>query len=58
MVEHGLQSVVFANPAHDFPQRVSYSRDGNRLTAIVSGGDGQGITFAYRRIGCSGALRP
>lgn len=58
MVEHGAQSVVFANPAHDFPQRVSYARQGNRLTATVSGGDGQAITFPYRRISCTNALRP
>lgn len=27
------QSVVFENPGHDFPQRIIYSREGDRLTA-------------------------
>lgn len=29
--------VVFANPAHDFPQRVLYSREGDVLTARIEG---------------------
>ena len=26
----------FENPDHDFPQRITYSRDGDRLTATIS----------------------
>jgi hypothetical protein len=29
-------SVTFENPDHDFPQRISYARDGNALTATIS----------------------
>ena len=35
IVEEGR--VVFENPTHDFPQRIIYRRDGNRLTARVEG---------------------
>ena len=31
------QSVVFENPAHDFPWRIEYQREGERLTARISG---------------------
>jgi hypothetical protein len=29
-------SVVFANPDHDYPQQIEYSRQENRLSAIIS----------------------
>ena len=33
--------IRFENPAHDFPQRVEYRREGNTLLAEISGpGDG------------------
>lgn len=31
---------VFENPAHDFPQRVIYRRDGDRLTGRIEGHSG------------------
>lgn len=37
LAELGEGRVTFANPAHDFPQRVSYRRDGDRLTARIEG---------------------
>jgi hypothetical protein len=41
-VEVGERRVVFENAAHDFPQRVIYSRDGDRLTGRIEGAvDGQ-----------------
>lgn len=40
MVESGPQRIVFANPAHDFPQRVLYWREGEALYARVEGRDG------------------
>lgn len=36
-------SVTFENPAHDFPQRVTYARDGAHLTARISGMTGGGV---------------
>ena len=37
LVSHGPQRVDFANAAHDFPQRVSYWRDGDKLHAEIAG---------------------
>lgn len=51
--------VWFDNPEHDFPQTVSYARQGDALTAMVSGAAGENpVTFEYRRIRCPGSLRP
>ena len=55
----GENSVRFDNPQHDYPQRIVYRREGNRLTAVISRGDGSdAITFEYRRISCAANLRP
>lgn len=50
--------VAFENMAHDFPKRVEYWREGNRLHARVSDGAGNGQDFAYRRIRCPANLGP
>lgn len=42
---------VFENPAHDFPQRVIYERDGDALKARiegVAGGEEQGMDWTFR----------
>jgi hypothetical protein len=31
------QSFTFVNPEHDFPTAITYSRDGDRLTAVLGG---------------------
>ncbi len=41
-------SFVCENPAHDFPKKISYSLDGRKLTAIVSG-DGKEIVYLFER---------
>ena len=49
-------SIVFENPAHDFPQRISYRRDGDTLTARIEGtlnGKARALDFPYRRAHCS-----
>ena len=33
-------SVTFANPDHDFPQKIKYWRDGTHLRAVISAMDG------------------
>lgn len=43
------QSVVFENPAHDFPRRIEYQREGERLTARISGG-GREQVFHFLRL--------
>jgi hypothetical protein len=50
---------VFANPDHDYPQRIVYRRDGNRLSATISRSDlSDPYTYAYRRVSCPARLRP
>ena len=40
LVSASANEAVFENPAHDFPTRVAYRREGERLTATVSGPGG------------------
>lgn len=51
--------VVFANPAHDFPQRIIYRRAGaDSLRARVEGTQGgrmRGSDFPYARVACDSA---
>jgi hypothetical protein len=50
-------SVIFSNPAHDFPQRVIYRRLGadSLLGRIggIRGGQTRGVDFSYRRVSCT-----
>jgi len=44
LVESAGESAVFANPEHDFPQRILYWRDGDGLCAAVEGAmDGETV---------------
>jgi len=52
MVSHDEQRVVFENPAHDFPQRIIYARDGDALTARIEGeieGAASAVEWRFRR---------
>jgi hypothetical protein len=55
-VEVGEGRVVFADPAHDFPQRIIYRRVGaDSLVARVEGERGgavRGSDFRYARVAC------
>ena len=57
-VEATDSSIVFANPTHDFPQRVGYRRaSADSLVAWIEGernGRTRRIEFAYRRVRCAG----
>lgn len=44
-------SAVFENPAHDFPKRVRYWREGDLLKAAIDAGDGKGPSWSYHRRG-------
>jgi hypothetical protein len=49
--------VVFENPAHDFPQRIIYWKDGNDLRARIEGtmnGQIRRIEFPYKKAACGG----
>jgi len=48
-------SVIFENPEHDFPQRVIYKREGEKLTGRIEGnnkGKFMGIDFPMVRAKC------
>ena len=48
--------VIFSNPQHDFPQRIIYRRDGDKLNARIEGtanGKTRGIDFPYTRASCN-----
>lgn len=50
--------VVFENPAHDFPKRIIYRRDGDALTASIEGpmnGQHRRIDFPYKKATCGGS---
>lgn len=51
-------SVVFDNPAHDFPQRISYRKAGaDSIVARIEGPQGgqtRGINFPMKRVRCEG----
>jgi ABC-type amino acid transport substrate-binding protein len=55
-IELTSQAVVFANPQHDFPQRILYRRAGaDSLTARIEGmsdGQMQGFDIQYVRAAC------
>jgi hypothetical protein len=50
LAAHDAASATFENPAHDFPQRIHYVREGDVLTATISRLDGSNaISWSYRR---------
>lgn len=52
MVASGAQMIEFANPAHDYPQRVRYWREGRVLKARISLMDGSKATeWAFTPMG-------
>lgn len=49
-VSRGAQEIVFANTAHDYPQRIRYWREGETLNAEISLSDGsKGMRWQYKR---------
>jgi hypothetical protein len=47
--------ITFANPAHDFPQRIIYRLSGDSLFARIEGqmnGRERGVDFRYGRVRC------
>jgi hypothetical protein len=48
-VESGAGRVVFENPDHDFPKRIMYWRDGDRLHARIEGGS-RTLSLQWRRV--------
>ncbi len=49
-IAEGAQEVTFANPAHDYPQRIRFWREGERLRAEISLSDGsEAMGWTYER---------
>ena len=47
----------FANPEHDFPQRIRYTREGDLLRAEISGGNpARRIEFRFRKVACESLI--
>jgi hypothetical protein len=52
LTEQRAEMIEFANPAHDFPQRVRYWREGDTLHAEIAMIDGsRAIRWAYSPMG-------
>lgn len=50
LVQRDGTSATFENPAHDYPQRITYARDGDAMTATISLIDGsKPIRWTFRR---------
>jgi len=50
LVEIGAASATFANPDHDFPQRIRYEREDEAMRATISASDGSNsMTWTFRR---------
>lgn len=48
-------AITFANPAHDFPQRIIYRRSADSLFARIEGtmnGRERSVDFRYARVQC------
>ncbi len=41
-------SFVCENPEHDFPKKISYTRNGNKIKAIISG-DGKSVVYDFEK---------
>lgn len=48
LTELSESGLTFENPAHDFPQKIAYRRDGERLHVRVSAGD-KATEFEFER---------
>lgn len=50
LVQREGTSATFENPAHDYPQRIRYVREGDVMTAAISAIDGsKAMRWVYRR---------
>ena len=50
LVEHSETGATFANPSHDYPQRIVYRRDGDIMVATISTSDGgNAMSWTFRR---------
>ena len=48
LTEISKEGFACENPAHDFPKKISYKLDGNKLVATISG-DGKAMDYLFER---------
>ena len=48
MTSVSASTVTFENPSHDFPKKISYELNGNKLKATISG-DGKSIDYLFEK---------
>jgi hypothetical protein len=52
LVASGKHEAVFENPAHDYPTRIVYRREGKVLSATISGpGGAKARSWRFRKVG-------
>lgn len=55
LITVGANEIVFENPAHDFPQRIIYRREGDSLNGRIEGtvnGQEKASDFPMKRVSC------
>ena len=55
LIKSSAGEIVFENAAHDFPQRIMYKRNGEKMNARIEGtanGKLKGIDFPYVKVTC------
>jgi hypothetical protein len=55
LLRGSANEIVFENPTHDFPQRIIYKLNGDKLHARIEGtkdGKTRGVDFPYTRVKC------
>ena len=51
LTETSPNGATFENPAHDFPQRIRYEREGDTMRATISASDGSNaMSWTFRRL--------
>ncbi len=49
IVTYGKNEFSCENPSHDFPKRIDYTLEGDRLTVVISG-DGKAVPFRFKKL--------
>lgn len=50
LTESSDHHVVFENPAHDFPSKIAYERNGDQLNARISGSGHDPMSWTFSRV--------
>lgn len=53
LIEAAANRATFANPQHDFPKRIRYSRDGDALVAVIDDGENESSARQFKWKRCA-----